>query len=91
MIEIRNLLKAFDNGSDSKTIAINHVNLTLEEGDFVTIIGGNGAGKSTMLKLISRITLPTEGCIRIRGKVASLLEVGTGFHPELSGRETGAA
>lgn len=67
--------------------ALKDVSFSVREGDAVALLGRNGAGKSTMLKLISRITIPTEGCIRIRGKVASLLEVGTGFHPELSGRD----
>ena len=67
--------------------ALKDVSFSVQEGDAVALLGRNGAGKSTMLKLISRITMPTEGTIRIRGKVASLLEVGTGFHPELSGRD----
>ncbi len=67
--------------------ALNDVSFTVEKGERLGIIGRNGAGKSTLLKLLSRITEPTTGSITIRGKVASLLEVGTGFHPELSGRE----
>lgn len=67
--------------------ALQDVNLRVEKGEAVGIIGANGAGKSTLLKILSRITPPTEGEIRLEGKVASLLEVGTGFHPELSGRE----
>jgi len=67
--------------------ALHDVSFTVEKGDRLGIIGRNGAGKSTLLKLLSRITEPTTGSISIRGKVASLLEVGTGFHPELSGRE----
>lgn len=67
--------------------ALDDINLSLDRGDAVGLVGRNGAGKSTLLKLISRITLPTEGEIRIRGRVASLLEVGTGFHRELTGRE----
>lgn len=67
--------------------ALKNVNFEINAGDRVGIIGRNGAGKSTLLKILSRITDPTEGRITIRGRVASLLEVGTGFHPELSGRE----
>jgi lipopolysaccharide transport system ATP-binding protein len=67
--------------------ALRGVNLEIAVGDVVGIIGRNGAGKSTLLKVISRITEPTEGSILLRGRVASLLEVGTGFHPELTGRE----
>ena len=67
--------------------ALHGINLNIEKGERVGIIGRNGAGKSTLLKIISRITPPTTGKITIEGRVASLLEVGTGFHPELSGRE----
>jgi lipopolysaccharide transport system ATP-binding protein len=67
--------------------ALRQINLEVKEGEAVGIIGRNGAGKSTLLKILSRVTSPTEGGIRIRGKVASLLEVGTGFHPDLTGRE----
>lgn len=67
--------------------ALRDVNFTVMHGERVGIIGGNGAGKSTLLKLIGRVTAPTAGKIEIRGRVASLLEVGTGFHPELTGRE----
>ena len=67
--------------------ALRNVNFNVEKGDTVAIIGSNGAGKSTLLKILSRITDPTEGSIKVRGRIASLLEVGTGFHPELTGRE----
>lgn len=67
--------------------ALKDVNFAVQQGDRVAIIGRNGAGKSTLLKILSRITEPTSGRFSIRGRVASLLEVGTGFHPELTGRE----
>jgi lipopolysaccharide transport system ATP-binding protein len=69
------------------TWALRDVSFDVEQGQAVGVIGANGAGKSTLLKILSRITLPTEGRAKIRGRVASLLEVGTGFHPELTGRE----
>ncbi len=67
--------------------SLKDINFEIKQGDAVGIIGRNGAGKSTLLKILSRVTAPTTGSIKIKGRVASLLEVGTGFHPELSGRD----
>ncbi|MDR3047917.1 MAG: ABC transporter ATP-binding protein [Bacteroidales bacterium] len=67
--------------------ALKNINIEIKQGDRAAIIGKNGAGKSTLLKLLSRVTSPTEGTIKIKGKITSLLEVGTGFHGELTGRE----
>ncbi len=72
---------------NEKFMALNGVSFNVKKGETIGLIGGNGAGKSTLLKLLSRVTAPTDGEIRVKGKISSMLEVGTGFHPELTGRE----
>lgn len=74
-------------GTSDIVWSLKDINFEINQGDAVGVIGKNGAGKSTLLKLLSRVTSPTTGNIKIKGRIASLLEVGTGFHPELSGRE----
>jgi len=79
--------RAKQNLEKDKFLALKNINLEVKSGDVLGIIGPNGAGKSTLLKILSRVTGPTSGSLKIRGRIASLLEVGTGFHSELTGRE----
>jgi homopolymeric O-antigen transport system ATP-binding protein len=84
---LRSPLRAFRGAKDETFWALKDVSLEVREGEVLGLIGRNGAGKTTLLKILSRITRPTEGWAEIHGRVGSLLEVGTGFHPELTGRE----
>ncbi|PCJ89578.1 MAG: hypothetical protein COA57_01535 [Flavobacteriales bacterium] len=80
-------LKKIEQTENGRFWALNDISLDVRQGEVLGIIGRNGAGKSTLLKILSRVTTPTKGQIKIKGRIASLLEVGTGFHPELTGRE----
>lgn len=86
-IEIKGLSKEYKLGKGKSFFALKEIDLNLPKGKVLGLIGHNGAGKSTLLKILSRITFPSSGEINVYGKLSSLLEVGTGFHPELSGRE----
>lgn len=81
------LEKTGADGSRKEFLALDGLNLKVYKGDTLGIIGRNGAGKSTLLKILSRVTAPTEGCVKLNGRISSMLEVGTGFHGELTGRE----
>jgi lipopolysaccharide transport system ATP-binding protein len=74
-------------GTSQYVWSLRDIDFTVNQGDAVGVIGRNGAGKSTLLKVLSQVTAPTTGSVKVKGRIASLLEVGTGFHPDLSGRD----
>ena len=84
---IRSLTSFKNNIDPSVFFALQNIDFDVKEGEILGVIGKNGAGKSTLLKVLSKITEPSSGQVKIRGRVSSLLEVGTGFHPELTGRD----
>jgi lipopolysaccharide transport system ATP-binding protein len=87
LAKIGTVNKRAERSTDEYAWALRNITFDVKGGEVVGIIGSNGAGKSTLLKLLSRVTSPTSGAIKVKGRIASLLEVGTGFHPELTGRE----
>ena len=87
VIRVFNFRKAYTSWFGKPFLAVERISFGLDYGECFALLGVNGAGKSTLLKILSRVTNPTTGEIKTKGRIASLLEVGTGFHPELTGRE----
>lgn len=88
VLEVKNLSKVYEKGQSSeKHVVLDDVSFDLHEGEILGVIGANGAGKSTLLKILSEVTPPTSGEMRYKGRITSILDVGMGFHPDLSGKE----